>query len=142
MTTLGEFYQIIRQCGCGSGLVSSWCKDEKGVDVKACDRCKPKLLHKIFDEKYMDLFEGWLGDILHDPPPDGYEWQWEDMLKEKGCEQVLGLENAKMKQTHDQILIPCPNGKNIYVKEGDASVHILVPKEYAEKVLKEGRMGS
>lgn len=111
---IGEYYQLIRQCACGSGLLSSWCKDEKGVDVKACDRCKPKLLHKIFDEKYMDLFEEWLGSLFSEQAAKGYEWVWEDLLKEKGCLQVVGLEAAKQKQSEDQILIACPNGKDIY----------------------------
>lgn len=137
---IGEFFQLIKQCGCGSGLVSSWYKDYKGVDVKACDRCKPAFLHEIFENKYMDLFENWLGDILHDPPPEGYEWTWEDLLKEKGCEQVVGLEQAKSKQTPDQILISCPNGKVISQDPGDRSVYILVPKSYAELVLENGKM--
>jgi hypothetical protein len=125
---------------CESGLVSSWYKDYKGTDIKACDRCKPKLLYKIFDEKYLDLFEDWMGKILLDPPPLGYEWQWEDLLKEKGCEQVVGLEAAKRKRKEDQILIRCPNGDAITMDPGDRSVHILVPKSYAELVLQNGKM--
>jgi hypothetical protein len=138
---LGEYYQLVCQCGCESGLVSSWYKNEKGAPVKACDRCKPKLLFKIFDERYLNLFEDWAGKILFaDPAPLGYEWQWEDLLKEKGCEQVVGLEAAKQKQNDDQILIPCPNGDVISMDPGDRSVHILVPKTYAELVLENGKM--
>lgn len=138
---LGEYYQLIRQCSCESGLVSSWYKNEMGVDVKACDRCKPKLLFKIFDDKYLDLFEDWAAKAMFDKdPPLGHEWQWEDLLKEKGCEQVVGLEAAKQKQNGDQILIPCPNGDVITQRPGDNSVHILVPKSYAELVLENGKM--
>jgi hypothetical protein len=127
------------KCQCG-GQSPAKCKDEKGEEVWACDGCKPKLLFKIFDEKYLDLFEDWTGKILFDdPPPLGYEWQWEDLLKEKGCEQVVGTEAAKLKQ-NDQILIPCPNGNVITLEPGDWSVHILVPKSYAELVLKNGKM--
>jgi len=137
---LGEFYQLIRHCACGSGLISDWCKDEKGTDIRICDRCKPKVLHKIFEERYMDLFEGWLGSLFSVEPATGYEWVWADLLKEKGCEQVVGLEAAKRKQSKDQILIACPNGKDIYSDLEDNSVYILVPKSYAEVVLKNGRM--
>ena len=128
---LGRYYQLIRQCGCGSGLTSSWYKDSKEIDVKACDRCKPKLLYSIFDEGYMDLFEGWLLSLFCEKAEDGYEWVWQDLLKEKGCEQVMGLEQAKKKQSQNQILISCPHNKEHY---------ILVPKEYAESVLENGRI--
>ena len=136
----GEFYQLIRQCGCGSGLVSFWYKDEKRVDVKACERCKPKLLHKIFEDRYLDLFEEWLGSLFSVDP--GYEWVWEDLLKERGCEQVVGLEEAK-RSRDGRILISCPNGDSLQPQHSnlaDRSVHILVPCEYAERVLCEGRM--
>jgi hypothetical protein len=137
---IGEFYKLIRQCACGSGLVSSWYKDEKGIDVRLCDKCRIKTLYKIFDEKYMDLFEEWLGTLFDEKAAEGYEWVWEDLLKEKGCEQVVGLETAKQKQSNDQILITCPNGNVISNDPGDMSVHILVPKSYAEQVLLHGRM--
>ena len=137
---IGEFYKLIRQCACGSGLVSSWYKDEKGIDVRLCDKCRIETLHKIFEEKHMDLFEEWLGTMFDEQAAEGYEWVWEDLLKEKGCEQVVGLEAAKQKQSKDQILIPCPNGKVISNDPGDMSVHILVPKSYAEQVLLDGRM--
>ena len=137
---MGEFYQLTRQCGCGSGLVSSWYKDEKGVDVKACDRCKPKLLHKIFEDRYLDLFQNWIDNMFAETNP-GWEWVWQDLLKEHGCEQVTGLERTRHKCTADHIIVSCPHGKNIYTKEQDNDVYILVPKEYAETVLKSGRMG-
>jgi hypothetical protein len=137
---IGEFFQLIQQCGCGSGLLSTWYKDEKGSDTKACAKCRPKLLYKIFDEKYMDLFEEWLGTLFNEKAAEGYEWVWEDLLKEKGCEQVVGLEAAKRKQKEDQILIACPNGNVISQDPGDRSVHILVPAEYAESVLRAGKM--
>jgi hypothetical protein len=136
---IGEFYKLTRQCGCGSGLVSSWYKDERGTDVKACDRCKPELLHKIFEDKYLDIFEEWMGSLFSEKCVS-YEFVWEDLLKEKGCQQIVGLESAKKQQKQDQILISCPNGKDIYVSEGDASVHILVPRSYAELVLENGKM--
>jgi hypothetical protein len=137
---IGEFYQLIRQCGCGSGLLSSWCKDYKGVDVKVCDKCKPGVLHKIFEKKHMDLFQEWLGSLFLEQVADGYEWVWADLLKEKGCQQIVGLESAKQQQKQDQILITCPNGKDIYSKLEDNKVYILVPKSYAEEVLKAGKM--
>jgi hypothetical protein len=86
------------------------------------------------------LFEDWAGKILSDPPPLGYQWQWEDFLKEKGCEQVVGLEAAKRRREEGQIMIPCPNGDVISMDPGDMSVHILIPKSYAELVLSNGRM--
>jgi hypothetical protein len=131
---------LIRQCACGSGLVSSWYKDEKGIDVKLCDRCRIKTLYNIFDEKYMDLFEEWLGTLFNEKAAEGYEWVWEDLLKEKGCEQVVGLEAARSKLSPDQIMITCPNGKDIYSKLEDTTVYILVPKSYAELVLLSGKM--
>jgi hypothetical protein len=137
---IGEFFQLIQHCGCGSGLLSTWCKDEKGTDIKACDSCKPKLLYKIFDEKYMDLFEEWMGTLFNEKAAEGYEWVWEDLLKEKGCEQVVGLEAAKNKLSQDQFMIPCPNGSVISMDPGDRTVHILVPKSYAELILKRGKM--
>jgi hypothetical protein len=129
---LGRYYKLIRQCGCGSGLVSSWYKDPKNIDIKACDRCKPKLLYSIFDERYTDLFEGWLLSLFCEKAADGYEWVWQDLLKEKGCERVVGLDQAKQKQSDDQVLIACPHNKQNF--------YILVPKEYAELVLENGRM--
>ena len=137
---IGEFYQLIRQCGCGSGLISDWCKDDKGTDIRICDRCKPAVLYKIFEEKHMDLFEEWLGSLFSEQAAEGYEWAWAGLLKEKGCEQVVGLEPAKQKQNEDQILITCPNGKDIYSKLEDNTVYILVPKSYAEVVLKNGKI--
>jgi hypothetical protein len=137
---IGEFYQLIRQCGCGSGLISDWCKDEKGTDIKICDRCKPGVLHKIFEEKHMDLFQEWLSSLFSEQADDGYEWVWADLLKEKGCEQVVGLDEARNKLSRENFLITCPNGKDIYSKLEDNTVYILVPKSYAEEVLKVGKM--
>lgn len=137
---IGEFFKLIRQCACGSGLVSSWYKDEKGIDVKLCDKCRIKTLHKIFEEKHMDLFEEWLGSLFSEQADDGYEWVWADLLKEKGCQQIVGLKSAKQQQKQDQILITCPNGKDIYSKLEDNTVYILVPKSYAEEVLNVGKM--
>lgn len=137
---IGEFYQLIRHCGCGSGLISDWCKDEKGTDIRICDRCKPAVLHKIFEEKHTDLFEEWIGSLFLEQVADGYEWVWADLLKKHGCEQVVGLEPAKQKQNENQILIACPNGNDIYSKLEDNMVYILVPKSYAEVVLKNGKM--
>ncbi|NDD54009.1 hypothetical protein EBZ39_09050 [bacterium] len=98
-------------------------------------------LFKIFDDKYLDLFNDWAAKAMFDKdPPLGHEWQWEDLLKEKGCEQVVGLEAARKKQKEDQILIPCPNGDLITTNPGDNSVHILIPREYADRVLENGRM--
>lgn len=87
----------------------------------------------------MDLFRNWIKNMFNEENPD-WEWAWEDMLKERGCEQVVGLEMAKRRRKPGQILIPCPNGPNVYVIDGDASVHILVPGDYAEKALSAGKM--
>jgi hypothetical protein len=109
---IGEFYQLIRQCGCGSGLLSTWCKNEKGTDLKACDRCKPQLLRRIFASLELN------------------ERELDDLLKEKGCEKVC-LSSAQIRQKQDHVLISFPNGKLDYV---------LVPKSYAEEVLKAGKI--
>jgi len=137
----GEFYRRAHRCPCGSGLICEWLKNEKGKDERACERCKPALLYRIFESRHLDIFEDWAGKALfHDPAPLGYEWQWEDLLKEKGCEQVVGLEEARRKLSGDRIMIPCPNGDVISTESGDRSVHILVPKEYADRVLAAGRV--
>jgi hypothetical protein len=143
VTSLGDFYRLCHSCPCGSGLVSDWCRDEKGGDVRACERCKPKLLHRIFESKHMDIFEEWLGALMLDPPPLGYEWQWEDLLKEKGCEQVVGLEQAKRQWKRGDFLIADPYGETLdpaYKDSADRSVYILVPREYADRVLADGKM--
>jgi hypothetical protein len=130
LNPLGKYYQLIHQCGCGSGLTSSWYKDERQKDVKACEKCKPKLLYKIFDDRYLDCFEHWRDNLLAETNP-GWEWVWEDVLIENNCEQIKGLEEAKQKQTENQILIQDPHDDNVY---------ILVPKDYAEVVLEKGKM--
>lgn len=134
---IGEYYQLISQCGCGSGLVSSWCRDDNGVDVKACDRCSPGLLRRIFERKYAELFEEWLGGAFSAPVVD-HEWRWEDLLRERGCEQVVGLEEAKRRR-EDRFLIPCPSREVMGPESADRTVHILVPRELAERVLREGK---
>jgi hypothetical protein len=139
----GNFYRLAHRCPCGSDLTSHWCKDEKGGDVRACERCKPKLLHRIFDEKLIAIFDKWRGDFLLDPPPLGYEWQWEDLLKEKGCEQVVGLEQAKRQWKRGDFLIADPYGETLdpaYKDSADRSVYILVAREYADRVLADGKM--
>ena len=91
----------------------------------------------------MDIFEEWWATLLMDPPPLGCEWQWEDLLKEKGCEQVVGLEEAKRRRQEGHFLISCPNGNSLSPEHWDAadsSVHILVPPAYAESVLSAGKM--
>lgn len=137
---LGEFYQLIRHCACGSGLISDWCKDERGTDIRICARCKPAVLSRIFAEKHMDLVEEWLGSLFSPEYSPGYEWVWADLLKEKGCEQVVGLEEAKRRRD-GRILILCPNGHDLRSDLPDKSVYILIPVEYAEQVLKMGKMG-
>lgn len=140
MSSQGDFYRMAHLCPCGSGLVSDWCRDERGAEVRACERCKLGLLHRIFEDRLLDIFEDWMSKILFDPPPLGCEWQWEDLLKEKGCEQVVGLEEAKRRRKPGQFLIPCPNGDKISMDPGDRSVHILVPREYGDRVLSAGKM--
>jgi hypothetical protein len=143
MTTQGDFYSLCHSCDCGSGLVSGWYKDERQNPVKACEKCKPKLLFRIFDDRFLDLFEDWVATILMDPPPIGYQWQWEDMLKERGCEQVVGLEEAKRRRKPGHLLISCPHGDSLdpaHLKSADRSVHILVPPDYAESAMEAGRM--
>lgn len=143
MDAQGEFYQRSHHCPCGSGLVSDWCRDERGAEARACDRCKPDLLHRIFDERYLDIFEDWASKIFFDPPPLGYEWQWEDFLKERGCRQVVGLEEARSQRGEGEFLVACPNGNSLspeHWDSEDSSVHILVPRDYGERVLGEGKM--
>ena len=107
--------------------------------MKACERCKSKLLYRIFERKYLEFFESWMGTMFSEEPIKGYEWQWADLLVEKGCKQVVGLEDAKRRRG-DRIMIACPNGDLINMEPGDKSVHILVPKDYAEAVLGNGRI--
>lgn len=98
------------------------------------------LLYRIFEEKHLEIFRVWNESILLDPPPLGYEWQWEDFLKERGCEQVVGLEEARSKKG-DHFLIDDPNGESLsHWNSDDRSVRILVPREYGESVLREGKM--
>lgn len=130
------------KCPCGGGLNPERCRDEKGEEVFACESCKSDLLYRIFEEKHLDIFQEWTETILLDPPPLGYEWQWEDYLKERGCEQVVGLK-AATERTGDHFLIDDPNGESLaseHVDSRDRSVRILVPREYGERVLKEGKM--
>lgn len=127
------------KCQCG-GQNPAKCKDEKGEEVFACESCKSDLLYRIFEEKHLDIFQEWIETILLDPPPLGYEWQWEGYLKERGCEQVVGLK-AATERTGDHFLVDDPNGDSLaHWQAQDSSVRILVPREYGEKVLKEGRM--
>lgn len=37
VTSLGDFYGLCYSWPCGSGLVSNWCRDEIGQDVRACE---------------------------------------------------------------------------------------------------------
>lgn len=129
LNPMGEFYRRGHLCPCGSGLVSDQCRDERGADVKACERCKPALLYRILEDRHLDIFEDWISKLLDDPGPLGYQWQWEDLLKEKGCEQVASLEEAARGEGHFTVRDP-------YGEEG----YVLVPREYGERVLKEGRM--
>jgi len=127
------------KCRCG-GQNPAKCRDEKGEEVFACESCKPDLLFRIFEEKHLDIFQGWAETILLDPPPLGYEWQWEDFLKERGCEQVVGVAAVR---AGDHFIIDDPNGLSLapeHVNSQDRSVRILVPREYGESVLMEGRM--
>lgn len=130
-------------CSCGSGMASDPCRDERGRGVGACEVCKPDLLRRIFEDRYLDIFEGWMGSLFDDPPPLGYEWQWQDLLKEKGCEQVVGVGEAKRRLGPGHVMIACPNGDSLSperLRSEDRSVYILVPREYADRVLSEGRM--
>ena len=129
------------ECPCGSGLAPDRCRDEAGSGVWACDRCKPDLLFRIFEDRYIDLFEEWAASILSDPPPVGWEWKWEDLLKEKGCEQVVGAESALNRLGF--VVIPCPHGESLrpeHQGKRDRSVRIVVPLEYADRVLVAGEM--
>ena len=128
---LGQYYQLINRCRrCNSGLTSSFYKNERQEDVRACDKCRPEILCQIFDYKYLDLFEYWRDNCLADDTI-GWEWAWDDLLKEKKCIRIKSLEEARQKQTEDHILIQDPDNEE---------AHILVPKEYAEAVLKNGKM--
>lgn len=104
------------------------------------DACRARILRGIFDERLQEIFEDWVGSILMDPPPTGYEWQWADLLKENGLEQVVGLEEAR-ERAGDRILVEDPNGESLeHWGLPDRSVHILVPREYANRVITAGRM--
>lgn len=123
-------------CSCGSGLMPDRYRD----DVFACELCKPEFLRRIFDEKLLDIFEEWVGTILMDPPPLGYEWQWADFLKGFGCEQVVGREEAQRRKG-DNILFEDPNGESFeHWHARDRSVYVLVPRDIAERVLHEGKI--
>jgi hypothetical protein len=125
LNSMGEFYKLDQ-------AVRVW--QRPGVKLvqglqgrrlwKACERCKPEFLHKIFEDRYMGLFKNWLGDILHDPPPEGYESGLGGFVERKGLRgRLLDLEAAKQKHGTDQILIACPNGKVISRDPGDRSVY-------------------
>ena len=130
LNPIGEYYKLISQCGCGSGLTATWCKNERLVDVKACDKCKPNMLYNIFDERYLQCFDNWVDNLLAETNP-GWEWVWEDLLKEKKCERTKDLAEAKQKQKENKILILDPHDDKFY---------ILIPKKYAETVLLHGKM--
>ena len=126
MSNLTDYFHHTHQCPCGSGLVFSWYKNAKQEDQKACEKCKQGLLYKIFDNRFLDIFEEWLPRAMFDEvAPLGYEFQWEDLVKEKGC--------IRSKETHvsEHIAIKCPENDEFYVH---------IPKEYAEQVLKSGIM--
>lgn len=55
----------------------------------------------------------------------------EDLLKEKNCERTNDLAEAKQKQKENKILILDPHDDKFY---------ILIPKEYADTVLLNGKM--
>ena len=116
---------MIRQCACGSGLISNWYRNQKLIDVKACEKCKHKLLYEIFNEKYLQFFDGWVDGLLNETNP-AWEWVWLDFLEEKGCTKIKEVKNQE-----DAILIKDPH---------DPKIYISVPEQYAETVLKNGKM--
>jgi hypothetical protein len=129
MNNLTEYFKNIHQCQCGSGLISFFYKNEKQQDEKACDKCKHKLLFKIFDEHFLDIFEKWLPEIMfaeRGKAPIGYEYQWQDLLQEKNC-----IRSKEIKNIQDHILIKCPEDKEF---------NIYVPNNLAEKVLTNGKL--
>ncbi len=119
--------QTCHQCPCGSGLVCSFYKDYKQEECKACNKCKPIILHKIFDEYFLDTFLNYFAELMFaKDAPLGYEYQWEDFLKEKNIKRTKTLEF-----NDECITIKCPENEELY---------ILVPKDYAEKTLKIGKI--
>lgn len=127
MSNLTDHFNNIHQCSCGSGLISSFYKNEKQQDEKACDKCKHKLLFKIFDEHFLDIFEKWLPELMfNEIPPLSYEYQWQDLLQEKNCIRIKEIKNMQ-----DHILIKCPEDKEF---------NIYVPNDLAEKVLLKGKL--
>jgi len=139
LNPMGEFYRRAHLCPCGSGEVSDFYKDIDGSEVRACGKCKPKLLGRILEEKFMDIFEEWTKSFLSFPSTLGYQWQWEDFLKENGCERVIGLKEAVARRG-EGFLIRCPCGDALEPGLEDPSAHVLVPAEYAERVMAQGRM--
>jgi len=139
----GEFYKRSHSCPCGSGLVADWCQDETGGKVRACDKCKLKLLYRIFEKRYLEMLEARAGTSHSGPRPLGHNGQWEDLLKGKGCVQVVGLEEAKRQRQDKQLLIKDPNGDSVAPVQRDSkdrSVYLVVPGEYADRVLAAGRV--
>lgn len=126
---LVRWLNIVHQCPCGSGLLSTWYKDEHQKDIKACNKCKVGIIFKIFEEYFIDIFENWLAGLMfadRGKAPIGYEFQWEDFLKEKKC-----IRSKETKSGPDYIVIRCPENEELYIQ---------IPKEYAEKTLLEGKI--
>lgn len=88
------------------------------------NKCKKELLYTIFENKLLDIFNDWLPKLMFDEiAPKGYEFQWQDFLKELNCER--NKENNKI----DHISITCPECKEYFIH---------VPTNLAEKILLNG----
>lgn len=125
MSNLTEYYEHTRLCPCGSGLFPTIYKNEKQEGEKACDRCKHKLLYRIFDNHFLDIFENWLPKMMFDEvAPLGYEYQWQDFLEERNCQRTEEIKNDS-----NYIVIKCPENEEF---------SIYVPKELAEQILTVG----
>jgi hypothetical protein len=139
----GDFYRRTHNCPCGSGLIGDWCKDEAGNEVRACEKCKIRLLYRIFEKRHREILEQDVGTTPSGPRSLDYELRWQNLMNEKGCVRVVGLEEAKRQRQIGQILIRDPNGDTIspvYAAAKDRSVHILISRDYAATVLANGMM--
>lgn len=127
MNNLTDYLHHSHQCSCGSGLIPNWYKNEKQKEEKACEKCKHKLLYKILDDKFLDIFEKWLPEIMFNKTaPLSYEYQWQDLLKEKNM-----IRSQEIIHKPNHICVECPEDKEF---------HIYIPNDLAEQILINGKM--
>lgn len=126
MNNLKDYFNHIHQCGCGSGLVANNYKNHKQQNEQACDKCKHKLLYKIVDDRFMDIFEKCMAGLMFDEvAPLGYEYQWQDVIQEKNI-----IRSKEITNNPEFIIIECPE---------DKEYHLHIPRDLAEQILIEGK---